>query len=82
MFQTKLGLLSNYLHNPQNIDVNWEVLLNMKLTKFLSAVISTNLIYDDDIKIGIDDDGDGIIDREGPRTQFKKVIGVGLSYQF
>ncbi len=82
LFQTKLDLFSNYLHNPQNIDVNWEVLLNMKLTKFLSAVITTNLIYDDDIKIGIDDNDDGVIDREGPRTQFKKVIGVGLSYQF
>ena len=82
VFQTKLDLFSNYLHNPQNIDVNWETLIDIKLNKFISVIISTNLIYDDDIDIAIDNNGDGIVDASGPRTQFKNVLGVGLSYKF
>lgn len=83
VFTTKLDLFSNYLHNPQNIDINFETLINIKLNKFLSAVITTSLIYDDDIKIGIDTNNDGIIDKEvNSKIQFKEVLGIGLSYNF
>jgi len=80
--QTKLDLFSNFINNPENIDVSWEVLLNMKVNKLISASISTHLLYDHDILIGIDSDDDGNIDSYGPRTQFKEVIAVGLSYKF
>ena len=80
--QSKLELFSNYAENPTNIDVNWEVLISMKVNKFISATISTQLLYDDDIDIAVDNNNDGIIDAEGPRTQFKEVLGVGLSYKF
>ena len=81
-FQTKLDLFSNYLENPQNIDVNWETLISMKVNKFISATLSTHLIYDDDTEIAIDNNNDGIIDEAGPRTQFKEVLAVGFSYKF
>lgn len=80
--QTKLELFSNYLKNPQNIDVNWENLISMKVNKFISATINTQLIYDDDTKIAIDKNNDGIIDEKGPRIQFKEVLGAGFSYKF
>jgi len=80
--KTKLELFSNYSLEPQNIDVNWEVLIAMKVNKYISATVSTQLIYDHDIQIAIDDNNDGIVDRSGPRTQFREVIGVGLSYKF
>jgi hypothetical protein len=80
--QSKLELFSNYTENPTNIDVNWEVLIAMKVNKYISATISTQLIYDDDIDISIDNNNDGIIDAVGPRTQFKEVLGVGLTYKF
>jgi hypothetical protein len=32
-FSTKLDLFSNYLDNPQNLDINWEVLITMKINK-------------------------------------------------
>jgi hypothetical protein len=80
--RTKLDLFSNYLKNPENIDVNWEVLIDMKINKHLSASFYTTLIYDDDVKIPIDKNGDGVADYSGPRTQFKEVFGLGLSYKF
>jgi len=80
--QTKLDLFSNYTDNPENIDVSWEVLVNMKVNKFISASVTTHLLYDHDIAIGVDSDGDNEVDSFGPRTQFKEVIAVGLSYKF
>lgn len=80
--QTKLDLFSNYLENPGNIDVNWEVLISMKVNEFISATLSTQLLYDDDIDIAVDTDEDGTPDKSGPRTQFKQVLGIGFSYKF
>jgi hypothetical protein len=78
---TKLDLFSNYLNNPQNIDVNWETLLTLKVNKYISATLSTQLIYDDDIKIAGDTNDDGEIEYAS-RTQFKEVLGIGFSYNF
>jgi len=77
-----LTLFSNYLDTPQNIDVLWDLLIQMKINDFLSASFTSNLICDDDIKTGIDTDDDGTIDKEGPRIQFKQILGIGLSYTF
>jgi hypothetical protein len=81
-FQTKLDLFSNYLKKPGNIDVNWEVLMAFKVTKYISTTISTQLIYDDDIIINIDKNNDGIYEVSGPRIQFKEIISLGFSYSF
>jgi len=75
-FTTMLELFSDYLHNPQNLYVNWTTLTTMKVNKFISATLSTQLIYDDAVMIK---DRDG---RIGPRLQVKQVLGVGLSYKF
>jgi len=75
--QSKLELFSNYADDPQNIDINWELLLSMKVNEFLSATLSTQLLYDDDTKYT---DNDGNVG--GARVQFKEVFGVGLSYKF
>ncbi|MDD3876344.1 MAG: DUF3078 domain-containing protein [Bacteroidales bacterium] len=79
---TKIDMFSNYLKNPQNIDISWEVLVAMKVNKYITVTLSTHLLYDDDIDIGIDTDDNGTPDKFGPRTQYKQVIGVGLSYKF
>ncbi len=80
-FLTKLDLFSNYLKNPQNIDVSWETLIIMKVNKFISATVNTQLLYDDDIliKVGEGNEGEAIM---GKRAQFKEVIGVGFTYKF
>lgn len=73
-FKSKLELFSNYLENPQNIDVNADVLWTFKVNSWFSASLNWTLIYDDDIDIR-DRNGD-----VGPRTQFKSVLGLGVSY--
>ena len=76
IFTSTLALFSNYMENPQNVDLDWKVLINMKINDYLSANLNTHLIYDDDIAY-IDEDGE-----HGPRVQFKEVLGVGLTYKF
>lgn len=76
-----IGLFSNYVENPENVDVNWDLLLLMKVNKYITVSLNTNLIYDDNINIVRDEDGDGINEINGPRTQFKEVLGVGFSYK-
>jgi hypothetical protein len=34
------------------------------------------------VAIAVDRTGEGNLDGSGPRTQFKEVIAVGLSYKF
>ena len=67
-------MFSNYLDNPQNIDINWEALLILKATKYISTYIGLQTIYDHDILIA---DKNG---KKAPRTQFKQTFGVGFSY--
>lgn len=81
MYQTKLDLFSNYLENPQNIDINWENLITFKINKLFSASLILHLIYDDDVDIGRDTNGDGVVDRIGPTTQFKQVLAIGINYK-
>jgi hypothetical protein len=75
-FATTLELFSDYLHHPEDLYVNWTTLTTMKVNKYISATLSTQLIYDEAVMIK---DRDGKI---GPRVQFKQVLGVGLSYKF
>jgi len=74
-----LELFTNYLHQFGNIDVNWSLLLSLKVNKWLAASVQTQLIYDHDISIVTDpvNQPEG-----GPRTQFKELLGVGLTYKF
>lgn len=79
-FQTVLELFTNYLENPGNIDVNWTTLTSMKVNKYISATLSTQLIYDDDIDI-VRNSGSKK-GSTGPDVQFKQVLSVGFSYKF
>jgi len=73
---TKLEMFSDYLEKPENIDINWDTQINMKVNSWLSAMFGFVLVYDDDTPIK---DKDG---KEGPRTQIKQLLSVGLSYNF
>jgi len=79
---TSLDLYSNYLDKPQNIDVNWQMLLGLKVSKFISASISAQLLYDDNTQLTFYKDDGVTVDHTGPGTQFKEVIGIGFAYKF
>jgi len=73
---TSATLFSDFLDDPQNLTVNWDMTLSSRLNKFFSTNIKTNLIYDDDILI---EDAAGIT---APRVQFKEIFTFGFSYTF
>lgn len=81
-YTTKLDLFSNYLEKPQNIDVNWENLITMKINNWFSANIHYTMLYDDDVKIAWDSNDDGVNDQLGARLQIKQLLGIGLTYKF
>ncbi|MCP4459892.1 MAG: DUF3078 domain-containing protein [Cytophagales bacterium] len=64
-----------------NIDVNWQNTVIMKINKYLSTNLFTQLLYDDDVKIGIDSNNDGVVDKSKQKIQFKSVFGIGLTFQ-
>ena len=73
---TYLELFTDYMHNFGCIDVNWNLLLTLKVNKWLATIINCQVIYDDDVLIQTNPPEPA----SGPRTQFKETIGVGLSY--
>lgn len=76
-FKSTLDLFTNYSENFGNIDVTWEVMVNMKVNDFLTATINTSLVYDDDVDY-LSDEGVN----KGPKIQFKEIVGIGLAYKF
>jgi hypothetical protein len=73
---TKINFFSNYLEQPENVDIEWETLVSLKANKYVSANLKTHLIYDHDIKIE-DENGNA-----APRMQFKEILGIGFAYSF
>ncbi len=76
---TRLELFSNYLRKPLNIDVNWEVLGKVKISDTFSVNLYGHLIYDDDVKMETDDEGNVL---KGPRVQFMEIMGLGLTFKW
>jgi len=67
---SKLVFFNNYTDkdkdNRKNVDVIWELMVNIKAGKYLTTSIMTNLIYDQNVMA---------------KTQFKEVLGIGVSYK-
>jgi hypothetical protein len=74
---SRLDLYSNYLHKPQNIDVNWNTIITAKINRWLSANLMLDLIYDDDTRLVWKPGG-----KPSPRIQFKEVLGLGFMAAF
>jgi len=70
-----LRLYSNYLNNPQNVDVDWTAKFYVKATDYISINFLVQGIYDDDIKFATETGG------EGARLQMKSLLSVGLVYE-
>jgi hypothetical protein len=84
----RLQLFTNYIHNPQNIDVDWEMIVTASLNWFTDVRFNTHLIFDDDTKTDevyrngqpkLRPDGTSI---KTARAQFKEMLGLSLSFKF
>lgn len=62
-----LNLYSNYLEDPQNIDMDYTFNLNLKVNKYISTNFTFQAIYDDNAIKGF---------------QIREVLGAGLTYEF
>jgi len=82
---SRLELFSAY-ETFGNVVVNWEVLITMKVNKYVNASVRTQVRYDDAVKSPkevVNDDGVAKIENVGPpKVQFMDMIAVGFSYNF
>lgn len=78
--ENRLSLYTDYLNNFGNIDIDWQMQLNMVVNKYVRANIGLHLIYDDDIKATEEIDGEQI--KVGPKLQMKQALGIGVIYIF
>lgn len=65
--ENTLNLYSNYLQDPQNIDIDYSLNVVMKVNKYLSANLSFQAIYDDNAFKGF---------------QTREVFGLGVNFGF
>jgi hypothetical protein len=65
--ENRLNLYSNYLDNPQNVDIDYQMHLVMKINKYLSANVVLQTIYDDNSIQAV---------------QVSEVFGIGVNYSF
>ncbi|HMH33783.1 MAG TPA: DUF3078 domain-containing protein [Puia sp.] len=77
VYTGRLDFFSNYLHEPQNIDIYMTNLLAVKIAKLLSMTLSVNVVYDNDIQ-SVKSDGT----KGGPKPQIQEIFGIGLAYKF
>ena len=75
-FENILKLYSNYLQDPQNVDVDYLANLNLQVNKFITVNAAVQLLYDDNVTL-IKSDG-----REGPGLQVRQILGAGVTYKF
>lgn len=83
LLKSKIDLFANF-NTIQAIDVNWENLISFQITKLLAATLSTNLLYDQDILIPKREETSPGVFQEvsSPRTQFKQIFSLGITYKF
>ncbi len=76
-FLTRADFFSNYLRDPQNIDINWETLFTFKVNEWFAATLGALVIYDHDAPIAkVDPEG---VPYTGPETQIKQTLGLGIT---
>jgi len=78
--ENRLSLYSDYINKFGNIDVDWQLQLDLVVNKYVRANIGSHLIYDDDIKATEDIDGVQVL--VGPKIQLKQMLGIGIEYSF
>lgn len=74
-YKGRLDLFSNYRNKPQNVDLFMSNVLNVKLSKVLSATWGVDLIYDDDVRLFGPN-------QRSAAPQVKSLVGLGVLVKF
>ena len=74
-YSTRADFFSNYVDDPQNIDVFWNNVFHLKVNKWLVVNYNFDLIYDDDVKLFGPN-------RNKAATQLRSQLGVGFASKF
>jgi hypothetical protein len=83
----RLQLFTNYVHNPLNIDVDWEMIAVVNLNWFTDVRFNTHLIFDDDARTVVLENKKPVLRPDGSqkktaRIQFKELLGFSLVFRF
>ncbi len=65
--QNRVTLYTNYVQKTKNIDIDWEMIVNIPINQYLSTKIATHLISDDNTS---------------SKLQFRENFALGISYIF
>lgn len=63
----QVNFFSNYITHPERVDIAYNGTLNIRFNKFITTVVSLDLMYDHD---------------QLQKLQMKQTLGVGFSYNF
>lgn len=80
VLDNRLSLYSDYINRFGNIDIDWQMQLNLTVNEYVKANIGLHMIYDDDIKSKEEINGEQVI--LGPKLQLKQALGIGIIYNF
>lgn len=75
-FENILKLYSNYLEDPQNVDVDYTANLFMKVNEYIGVNAGVQLIYDDNALVP---KSEGYL---GKGLQVRQIFGAGVTYKF
>jgi hypothetical protein len=84
----RLQLFTNYIHNPQNVDVDWEMIATAHINWFTDVRFNTHLIFDDDTRtVEQYKNGQSVLlpdgtEKKTARIQFKELLGFAVSFKF
>jgi hypothetical protein len=84
-YNTQLELFSNYLEEPQDIDVIWNFQFRVALAKHISSNVRINMVYDDNQKTVVKEknaEGNMVDVQRGARLQVKELFEIGFFYNF
>jgi hypothetical protein len=85
--KNSIRLFSSYLDEPKNIDVDWEMNVEMQINWYFSIKFNLHLIYDDDVLFPLlDDSGEPVLLPDGeprkvPKTQFNQFLWLTASFR-
>lgn len=77
-YYSKIDLYSNYLKNPQNVDLFWTNQIKMKVNNWIQVSYTLDALYDDDVK---QQQTNPAIAPNSVGLQLLSTLGVGFAYK-